>query len=175
MVIDKHINNKGFTLTEVMLGIMILTIAIVTSTSILVGIINSNKRNVETLQAYYMAQEGIEAVTNMRDTNWLNNLHWLGDETGVPWGRALDLNEELTLEVNTTPASFRGGEISFDELSAYAPWSLNTSDEGRDDFDRTITVLSYEDEHVLVRSTVYFGKGKKIAIEKVLTDWKGNN
>lgn len=159
-----------------MIGIMILTIAIVASTSILLGLITSNKSNVQTLQAYYMAQEGIEAVVNMRDTNWLNNLNWLGDESGNPWGRALDLNEDFVLGVKTDPVSYRGGKVNFDELSNFAPWSLTSSyNDDSAEFNRVIRVLPYEDKHVLVQSTVFFGDGRKVLVEKVLTNWKGNN
>lgn len=55
---------------------MILSVAIVTATSLLVSLINANKTNVSSLQAYYLAQEGLEAVRNIRDTNWLNNVDW---------------------------------------------------------------------------------------------------
>ena len=70
-------NQKGFTLTEVMIGMMILTVAIVSATQLLIGIMNSNKAIIHNLQAYYLAQEGIEAVRNIRDTNWLHNKKWL--------------------------------------------------------------------------------------------------
>ncbi len=169
-------NNKGFTLTEVIIGIMILTITIVTATSILVGLIKSNKNNVQTLQAYYMAQEGVEAVTNMRDTNWLNNLEWLGDESGNPWGRALDLDEDFVLGVKTDSVPYKRGDISFEDLSNYAPWSLSGAESAEDsEFNRVINVLPYKEQHVLVRSTVFFGNDKKVSVEKVLTNWKGNN
>jgi prepilin-type N-terminal cleavage/methylation domain-containing protein len=69
-------NTKGFTLVETMIGLMILTIAIVSSTSLLISLISSNKLIVKNLQAYYLAQEGLEAVRNVRDTNWLHNFDW---------------------------------------------------------------------------------------------------
>lgn len=75
-------NKGGFTLTEVMIGIMILTVAIVSSSNLLVSLVNTNKNNVKVLQAYYLAQEGIEAVRNIRDTNWLHNLDFKGEVVG---------------------------------------------------------------------------------------------
>lgn len=68
---------KGFTLVEVMIGMMILVMAIVTATSLLINIMNSNRMVADHLKAYYLAQEGVEAVRNMRDTRWLNNKDWL--------------------------------------------------------------------------------------------------
>lgn len=69
---------KGFTLIETMIGLSILTIAIVTATSLLMGLIQSNRQITKTLQAHYLAQEGLEAVRNIRDTNWMRNRQWNG-------------------------------------------------------------------------------------------------
>ncbi len=72
-------NKRGFTLTEVMIAMAILSVAIVSTSNLLVGLISSNRNNVATLQAYYLAQEGLEAIRNIRDTNWLHNVPWNGD------------------------------------------------------------------------------------------------
>jgi len=69
-------NTKGFTLVETLIGLMILTIAIVAATSLLIGLLKSNQFVVKNLQAHYLAQEGLEAVRNIRDTNWMHNLDW---------------------------------------------------------------------------------------------------
>jgi len=69
-------DNSGFTLIEVIIGVMVLTIAIVSATSLLTSVIKTNVSNARHVQAYYLAQEGIEAVRNIRDTNWLHNLHF---------------------------------------------------------------------------------------------------
>lgn len=73
---NKISNKGGFTLVETMIGLMILTMAIVAATSLLIGLIHSNKQIVKSLQAHYLAQEGLEAMRNIRDTNWMHNLNW---------------------------------------------------------------------------------------------------
>lgn len=97
-------NEKGFSLIEVMIGMTILTIAIVAATSILISLINSNKNITRTLQAYNLAQEGIEAVRNIRDTNWLNNLNYLGDvdSTKTIWEK-LEVNHDYAIFLNLNP------------------------------------------------------------------------
>jgi prepilin-type N-terminal cleavage/methylation domain-containing protein len=63
--------NKSFTLIEVILAIAIFTLCIggsfilIQQTIISVSLANSK------LVAYYLAQEGIEMVRNIRDNNWL--------------------------------------------------------------------------------------------------------
>lgn len=113
-------NTAGFTLTEVMIGIMILTVAIVTATNLLVGLISTNRNNVMTLQAYYLAQEGIEAVRNIRDTNWLHNDDFKGSmETGNSYG--IFLKSEGWKSSVAVSVSDQSG------LMAYSPWEINSA------------------------------------------------
>lgn len=127
-------NTDGFTLTEVMIGIMILTVAIVSATNLLVGLISTNQNNVTSLQAYYLAQEGLEAVRNIRDTNWLHNQDWLGLGSDALWGGHFEVvgNE---YSVNLEGAAFnRGitagltGDISL--LNSAKPWSITDGSTG---------------------------------------------
>lgn len=95
-------NQKGFTLTEVMIGMMILTVAIVTATNLLITLMRANENNVKNLQAFYLAQEGIELVRNVRDTNWIHNMEWDGDsqEQKALWGGSIA--GEFSIELLST-------------------------------------------------------------------------
>lgn len=92
---------KGFTLVEVMIGMMILTVAIVSASNLLTGIISSNRDNLTTLQAYYISQEGLEMVRNIRDTNWLHNKDWLGKATdhGSVWNGHFEIGKDYVVEM----------------------------------------------------------------------------
>lgn len=171
-------DKSGFTLTEVMIGIMILTIAVVTATNLLIGLINSNKNNVKTLQAYYEAQEGIELVRNIRDTNWLHNVDWLGDEFGVGKEYFVELRDRDLV------AFYHEGDEIDDrrDMKKFAPWEVGTYSapvEITEDFDRVISIKGCEDvvkECVVVQSKVMWsdvGKEREVVLEEVLTDWKG--
>lgn len=122
---EKFKSTKGFSLTEVMIGIMILTIAIVSASNLLVSLVRTNRLNVQTLQAYYLAQEGVEAIRNIRDTNWLHNFDFKG-------GDAINSGVYKILEEGTYAVSLysRGwtdsnkgieGKIN---LSSIAPWEF---------------------------------------------------
>lgn len=91
---------KAFTLTEVMIGMMILTVAIVSASNLLSGIIDSNRNNLTTLQAYYLSQEGLEMVRNIRDTNWLHNMDWLGKNSMNVWGGELKVGKNIVSMVD---------------------------------------------------------------------------
>lgn len=63
---------KSFTLIELIISIFILSIAIVGifSAFSIMTILTSD--TTDRLTATYLAQEGMEIIRNMRDTNWLN-------------------------------------------------------------------------------------------------------
>jgi prepilin-type N-terminal cleavage/methylation domain-containing protein len=89
-IVRKICRRDGFSLPEVMIAIFVLTVAIVAATNLLVSLMTTNQTNLKSLQAYYFAQEGLEGVRNIRDTNWLHNQEWLaGADEGRFWGATL--------------------------------------------------------------------------------------
>ncbi len=65
------VNKRGFTLVEVIVAFSVLVVVILASTDLLVTVIRSNTENTNTLIAYGLSQEGLEAFRNMRDSDWL--------------------------------------------------------------------------------------------------------
>jgi prepilin-type N-terminal cleavage/methylation domain-containing protein len=65
-------NNHGFTLIELIISVFILSIAIVGIFGAFSIMIILTSDAADRLTATYLAQEGIEIVRNIRDTNWLN-------------------------------------------------------------------------------------------------------
>lgn len=63
--------NTGETLIEVMVSIVILSIIIVSTIATLSQAFSKNTNIKNRNEAIYLSQEGIEAVRNIRDTNWL--------------------------------------------------------------------------------------------------------
>lgn len=188
-------NKGGFSLTEVMIGIMILTIAIVAASSLLVGLVRTNENNLRTMQAYYFAQEGIEGVRNIRDTNWLHNRDWRGSASVAIWGGELSDGEH--------PLGLRSENLGqpvsniLNDINVNAPWSLSgdgkidyaTDDGTASGFTRAITIKPYpcadtdnicvsghEDDYILVESKVTWAIGSQdheVTLFEVLTNWKG--
>jgi len=69
-------NNKGFTLIELSISIFVLAIAIIGAYNAFttMDILTSNSTN--RFVAVYLAQEGIEIIRNIRDTNWIEEEDW---------------------------------------------------------------------------------------------------
>ena len=89
LYMNKNIKiGAGFTLIELVISIFILSVAIigVANAFNVITILTSDSTN--KITAAYLAQEGMEIVRNIRDTNWLimDNLCKTGDcSSGVAW------------------------------------------------------------------------------------------
>ena len=63
--------SRGETLLEVIVALLVLTIGSASATSLIVTSIRANQFNKDSLIALNLAQEGIEYMRNLRDTNWI--------------------------------------------------------------------------------------------------------
>jgi len=70
-------NKKGFSITEVLVVIFILSMGMLGVLSLTVQNIKSINLNKNKLIAVELAQEGLEFVKNIRDTNWIKDDAWL--------------------------------------------------------------------------------------------------
>lgn len=64
---------KGFTLVEMVVGIFLLSIGIFAVVGVIQKFYLITSLYLDRFVASYLAQEGIEIVRNIRDSNWLNN------------------------------------------------------------------------------------------------------
>lgn len=67
-----HNNQKGFTLIEMLFAVLIFSTSLVTLMTIAGKGISATLGAYDQASAQYLAQEGMEAVRNMRDTRFLN-------------------------------------------------------------------------------------------------------
>jgi len=189
-------DQNGFTLTEVLVGILVLVTAIVASSNLLVSMIHSNATNMATLQAYYYTQEGLEAFRNMRDTHFLNNVDFCGDVDENFWGISGGFSEgcegsiDYSVEIKAQPDS----NASSTNISSAAPWVLsvggdeevkflNGNLEEPTGFTRKCIVEKYEEKDVIpvggrafkVTCTTSWEQNsdtREVSISTILTDWK---
>jgi Tfp pilus assembly protein PilV len=68
--------NKSFTLIETIVAISILTVGILAVSSLISYFISVSSISRQRLIAAYLAQEGIEIVKNIRDTNFISGTAW---------------------------------------------------------------------------------------------------
>jgi type II secretory pathway pseudopilin PulG len=106
----KKMKNKSsaFTLIETLIAITLVMVVITATTGLILSTLLSNQRNIHSVQAAFLAQESLEALRFMRDSNWLQNYAWDG---GTPlWGGDFALSDgeevELLLKEEDCPPCF---------------------------------------------------------------------
>lgn len=76
-------SKKGFTLIELLITILVFTTGILGIYLVIQRLFASADYAKERVIAIYLAQEGVEIVRNIRDSNWLENTTW---DDGLPSG-----------------------------------------------------------------------------------------
>ncbi len=120
-------NKQAFTLVEVIVAFSVLVLVIVASTNLLVSVIRSNTENENTLVAYGLAQEGLEAVRNMRDSDWLLGADFEGYVgTSCVWEggcfpQQIDTSADYVLDFRQIDS--QGADITHaSDLQSVSPW-----------------------------------------------------
>lgn len=122
----KNLTKKGFSLVELIIATAIIVIVVLSATSLLVSIMRSNAGNINRLTAYGLAQEGMEAMRNIRDSNWLLGATFEGKvgSTVQPWNAVLPDSESKTYIIefrefdHMLPAKDSAGLLNV------TPWNL---------------------------------------------------
>ncbi len=154
---------SAFSLSEVIVSITILASTIVAIANLTASNLQANSENLQRLQAYLLAKEGLELVRNHRDSLWLQNKAL--NPTNL---KNTDLSPDNPLQTNRTTLSFQNTDLGFQPTT-----------NGTGPFTRTITITEIEANdtenlppHFEVISTVKFAKNKKMELKSYLTNWK---
>lgn len=84
------------------MAVSILSLVMIAVVSLAITSLNANRSNIYRLTAYYLAQEGLEGLRNVRDTNWMQNITWnegmdsLGE--AAYWGHFFDADGFYTID-----------------------------------------------------------------------------
>ncbi len=162
--------NKGFTLLEVIIAIFILAIGILGSFSAIQRATSLISHSSSELKAAYLAQEGIEIVRNIRDSNWLE-ARW----NDVPWDQGLDnchggCEGDYNMLHSLPTWSGEGRYLNIDNNGFYS-YSFGEST----NFKRRIFIISLEPDTLNVRVEVYWserGVSQTFSVETNLYNWR---
>ncbi len=160
----------GFTLPEVLVGIAVITLVIVSATQLMAALIRSNTENVNTLVAYGLAQEGLEGVRNIRDSNWLLGADYQGrlGRAKTPIWQAIfpDLSSKAqfyTLDTNVLDTSANISTVlGVSDVASVTPWKLEniTVAEAGDDREvygkKTTTALYKKQDDTLEGAEIHY-------------------
>ncbi len=111
--LNVKIMKRGFTLLEVIVAIFVIMVGITGTLGIIQQGISYTQLSSSRLVANYLAQEGIEIVRNIRDTNWLEENPW---SDGIPSGNwEADYNDSTL-----TSWSSQGRFLNIDNKGFYS-------------------------------------------------------
>ena len=163
----KFSKQAGFTLVETLVSLVILTVALIPILNLSDQVTTVNANLQDNLVAAGLAQEGIEVIHAIRDTNWFNN-------------RAFDTNLSDGVIGHTTTTNVEWNSVG---LGAYLLTPLNLNN-GRytysggtpSKFSRAVTITKVNAGELKVVSVVTWtgrsNSAKSITIEDHLFDWK---
>lgn len=118
-------SHSGETLIEIMIAVSVLMIALAPSSALYIDSIKSTAANRDYLVAETLAEEGIELVRNIRDTNALK----FSAKAKECWNAGLEANMDNCGSEKINPGFYR---ISMDLSSINFPASLETQINGFD-------------------------------------------
>ena len=178
----KNQRRKGFGLLEVLLSAVIIIIILAALVTIGRAALNNNENLIERSQATYFAQEGIEMVRQIRDTNWID-----GDNTSK-WDTLVWASSAYTTTDDSKEYGLQYEQAKFRVLLLESPagdeLTLNNVK-----YTRKITVNSVDSSDLIpngsgtnlkpyalkVTSTVtwnFSGQPKTIELSELITNWR---
>lgn len=100
-------NNKGFTILEILIAVLVITIGILAAYSVTQQIVSYTLTSASRITAAYLAKEGIEITRNSRDTNWLQDNAFNNGLTSTGWEGISgfpNYERRITIDDSTLPA-----------------------------------------------------------------------
>ena len=157
-------NNKGFTLLEVIAAIFLMTIGVIGIFSLVSQTIVSSQIASSRLVASYLAQEGIEIVKNIRDTNFLKirkeieGINWDTGLTGCATGCEADYDDSELVSADRF-LKIDGGYYKYSGFGTETPFKRKITITPDTDILKVLVEVSWRErgrEHkVTVQENIY--------------------
>ena len=171
-VLTTKFEEKGFTLLETLVSIFVVITGIVGVHATLVKTTNQTNYVSSKFIAVYLAQEGVEIVRNIRDTNWVKDNNWdIGISVSVPEERGWEADYSDTSLTHAYDGDFL--MIDGNDFYNYTSGSVTN-------FKRKIVISDKKNldatappdyEKMTVTVTVYWGD-ESVEVKEHLYDWR---
>jgi len=170
MRIRKIKNNReknGFTLIEVITVLFVISLGMVGVLSLIVQNIKSQSLNKNTLIAYQLAQEGVELIRQVRDSNWINARGW---RTGLIHSHNLYYMDYLDTLPHDAHNRYDGNLVQDNNGFYHNDPSMSSTG----NFSRLIKIDN-RGNGILIVSNIYWtdhGREYVYSLEAMIYDWK---
>lgn len=151
-------STAGFTLIETIMAVVVIALIITAVAELTQSSLRAARTTMQDFRASQHAEEGLEIIRNIRDSNWMRNISW---KSGLEAG---------TYILNDTPP-WTARQV--DALTATA--AATSSAQPAKEFTRLITISYNDTGAMVVKSDVSFerrGGKRTITLMSELTDWK---
>lgn len=123
-----YTSSRAFSIIEVMVGIFIFTLGLVSIYALLASSLNVNEYNKNAIIASHLAREQIELFRNIRDTNYKKLQVWNQQDPNQTFTSSTELFDlgayytletlsDGTLEIRDISSGFQEGEAFLDSIS----------------------------------------------------------
>jgi len=174
---------QGFTLLETLIGITIVMIAVTATFGATQSGLQSAFESRDQITAFYLAQEGIEYIRNVRDTNGLNGRAWLvgiADVGADPCSPGKSCWVDAVFPVTNLPSAcsiggptpcpylrqdLATGSVTYGMYGYTNSWTTTR-------FNRQIQIQTINTTEVAIVVTMKWGNGKTFVARESLLNWQ---
>jgi len=159
---------KGFTLIEFSISLFIVLVGVFGTFTVIQRVSHYSSLNSSKIQAAYLAEEGIEIIRNIRDSNYVRGVDWLeGFPPAGGTSTSLDAGSRRFPDPNCAGKEF----LVLNSKSAPYYYTC-TADHSKERFQRVILVAP--ENPLIVYSTVTWeekGVSQELFIQENFYDW----
>ncbi len=158
-------NRKGFSLIEVITILFVISLGLVGVLTLIVQNIQGQQFNKQNIIAHQLAQEGIELIRKVRDSNWLTGANW--NENLAAGDYYMDYNDSIPTATSSAEVLYLDANNFYTHDSGDA---VSTSI-----FSRQISLAVNSTSSIQVISQVDWGDKNKTftyTLETLLYDWR---
>jgi len=158
-------NSSGFTLIETLVAITILVVSVSAPLTLAAKGLSSAYFARDQITAFYLAQEAVEIIRNMRDENILSGRGWT---SGIPIGTPF-IAEALT---NTTEVCTGTCEyLKYNDETGF--YNYTSGDASR--YRRTVEVETVDSKEISISVTIDWQSGifsRSFSIKENILNWQ---
>lgn len=153
----------GFTLIETFVAVALLMIALVGPLTLAQQAIIGGAVSAEQVTAFYLAQDAVEYIKNVRDSNVANNDPWL---QGIDTSGCLDASDPCRIDTSSSQPLSSAAQTCNTAEQCRLQYDVSTNRYGHNaawndsSFRREIAVTTLTAAEVLITVTVFWEAGK---------------
>jgi prepilin-type N-terminal cleavage/methylation domain-containing protein len=152
-------SSKAFTLIEILIAITVITVGVVGFHAAITRVASLTFSNSDRFIASRLAQEGMELVSNIRDTNWVEKTNWDNGLSDNDY--RVQYNKEELLTYSDTPL----------KIDNYGFYNYDNGDDSKFTRKVTITHVSADELKIKIQIT-WSGKSSPLEVQEHLHNWK---